>query len=490
MRARVVAAGFGDYAAGLRRTQPRFPPAMRYALMERWNDCTHTFVFGFGDSRGLRCHYRLTLHWLGSPARRSVPDCCYWSPAFSFPPRCHDADPIYRAGDVRPAAPAYTREERDQAARSFLFYIISAQLLCTSQNKGDPTVLACLRDLDKVGSFDWATLSLAHLYHGLDVWTRGSGESNWLFIRPLEVWSYEYCIYPGSPSGDSSIESWRIPRYLAHYHHTYASGEDPEYWRSFLNDRELSDLSLEPWDCEAWRTYPGREVAELHTRSRLLLRGYWADRYFDTPIAPARRRVPHALPRHMCLLEGLTREDLEIEYRVLEYIQEQKTLKTATHYRAEAVAEVGGGAAPSGSVGVVLGDVPFPPGMEVVLDPGLGLGSGIIIPADLRQAPPPVQLDPEHTTHVSAQRYQEICQRFSFARSYIGRLYSERHELELENGRLRRHQSRQSSALSRLQTEVEWLRTRLEVKGIPLDSSDEDEGGSSSDDGPPECRWS
>ncbi|KDP37868.1 hypothetical protein JCGZ_06020 [Jatropha curcas] len=38
MRARVIAAGFGDYAAGLRRTQPRFPLAMRYALMQRWND--------------------------------------------------------------------------------------------------------------------------------------------------------------------------------------------------------------------------------------------------------------------------------------------------------------------------------------------------------------------------------------------------------------------------------------------------------------------
>ncbi|KDP27462.1 hypothetical protein JCGZ_20118 [Jatropha curcas] len=49
MRARVVAAGFGDYAAGLRCTQPRFPPTMRYALMERWNDCTHTFVFGFDE---------------------------------------------------------------------------------------------------------------------------------------------------------------------------------------------------------------------------------------------------------------------------------------------------------------------------------------------------------------------------------------------------------------------------------------------------------
>ncbi|KDP24036.1 hypothetical protein JCGZ_27074 [Jatropha curcas] len=137
----------------------------------------------------------------------------------------------------------------------------------------------------------------------------------------VAVWSYEYCIYPGGPSGDSPIESRRIPRYLAHCHHTYASGEDPEYWRSFLNDRELSDLSLEPWDCEAWRTYPGREVAELHNRSRLLMRGYWADRYFlgervfDTPITPSWWRVPHAPPRHMCLLEGLTQEDLEVEYR-------------------------------------------------------------------------------------------------------------------------------------------------------------------------------
>ncbi|KDP25888.1 hypothetical protein JCGZ_23733 [Jatropha curcas] len=47
MRARLVAADFAMLL--LRRTQPRFPPAMHYALMERWNDYTHTFVFGFGE---------------------------------------------------------------------------------------------------------------------------------------------------------------------------------------------------------------------------------------------------------------------------------------------------------------------------------------------------------------------------------------------------------------------------------------------------------
>ncbi|KDP21580.1 hypothetical protein JCGZ_03778 [Jatropha curcas] len=107
---------------------------------------------------------------------------------------------------------------------------------------------------------------------------------------------------------------------------------------------------------------------------------------------------------------------------ILEYTQERKTHKTAAHYRAEAAADAGGAAAPAGLAGVVLGDVPFPPDMEVVLDLGLGLGSGIVMPADLQQAPP--------------------------------------------------------------QAEVERLRTRLEVEGIPLDSSKEDEDGSSSDDGP------
>ncbi|KDP41003.1 hypothetical protein JCGZ_03806 [Jatropha curcas] len=148
---------------------------------------------------------------------------------------------------------------------------------------------------------------------------------------------------------------------------------------------------------------------------------------------------------------------------ILEYTQERKTHKTAAHYRAEAAAEAGAAAAPAGPEGIIPGDVPFPPGMEVVLDPDLGLGSGITIPTDLRRAPPLPQLHPEHATHVMpGQRYLEICQRFSFARFYIAQLYSERHE----------------------RAEVDWLRTRLEVEGIPLDSSDEDDDGSS-DDAPP-----
>ncbi|KDP26193.1 hypothetical protein JCGZ_22689 [Jatropha curcas] len=258
MRARVVAVGFRDYAAGLHRTQPRFPPAMRYALMERWNDCTHTFIFGFGEmtltpvdyaaitglrftgpvppldawyqTATLRAQLVRSLLGVTTQTRYTMQGCMSYEMVFRFwAKRIRTRLEAWRElpEEARPAAPAYTREERDQAARSFLFYIISSQLLCTSQNKGDPA-----------------------------------------------VWSYEYCIYPGGPSGDSPAESRRIPRHLAHCHHTYASGEDPEYWRSFLNDWELSDLFLTPWDCEAWGNYPGREVAELHTWSRLLMRGY------------------------------------------------------------------------------------------------------------------------------------------------------------------------------------------------------------------------
>ncbi|KDP28032.1 hypothetical protein JCGZ_19794 [Jatropha curcas] len=333
MSARLVAADFGDYAAGLRRTQPRFPPAMRYALMERWNDCTHTFMFGFGEMMLTPVDYAAItdLRFAGPVAPL---DARYQIATLGaqLAERIRTRLATWRELPVeaRPAASAYTREERDQAARSFLFYIISSQLLCTSQNKGDQTVIVCLRDLGRVGSFNWTPLALAHLYHGLDVWTRGSGESNWQFIRPLE-----YRIYPGGPSGDTPTDSRRIPRYLAHCHHTYASTEDPEYWRSFLNDRALSDLFLTPWEGEAWRTYPGREAAS------------------------AQRRVPHAPPRHMRLLEGLTVEDQEEEYEgsaadsflsagdYATYFstgmqarlpEERKKHKTAAHYRAEATA--------------------------------------------------------------------------------------------------------------------------------------------------------
>ncbi|KDP47003.1 hypothetical protein JCGZ_02439 [Jatropha curcas] len=224
MRARVVAAGFGDYATGLHRTQLQFPPAMRYALMERWNDCTHTFIFGFGE---------MTL----TPADYiAITGLRFDGPVAPLDARYQTA--TLGAQLVRTLLGVTTQTR--YTAQGCAYY----ELLCTSQNKGDPAVLACLRDFSQVGSYDWATPALAHLYHGLDIWTRDSGESNWQFICPLKVWAYEYRIYPGGPSGDAPAASRRIPRYLAHCHHTFSSSEDPHYWRCFLNDRALSDARL------------------------------------------------------------------------------------------------------------------------------------------------------------------------------------------------------------------------------------------------------
>ncbi|KDP29961.1 hypothetical protein JCGZ_19118 [Jatropha curcas] len=539
MRSRVVAAGFGDYAAGLRWTQPRFPPAMRYALMERWNDCTHSFVFGFGEMTLTPADYTV-ITGLGFDSEVAPLDARYQTAALGvelvrtllgvtthtrytaqgyisyelvykfWAERIRTRLAAWREipADARPAAPAYTREERDQAARSFIFYIISSQLLCTSQNKGDPAVLVCLRDLSRVGSYDWASLALAHLYHGLDVWTRGSGESNWQFLRPLEVWAYEYRIYPGGPGSDMSADARAD---------SSVSGASPPYFFQFRGST-LVELLLTPWEGDTWAAYPSRAVAEAFSRSRILLQGYWVDMYFlgerifELHVATAQRRVPTVPPRHMCLLEGMTPEDLLLEYdgspvdvflipgdyssyfttrlqarlpEVREYFQERRRHRTPAYYRAQAEAEAD---APVRPTGAVLGDVPFPPDMEVALDPSVGLGPAIVIPADLRQAPPPLQLDPEHATHVPAQRYQELYQKFDFARSYIALLYPELHERDLEIGRLWRHQSRQTSAISHLQLEVDRLRTRLEVEGIPLDFSEDeedDDDGSSSEDAPP-----
>ncbi|KDP36229.1 hypothetical protein JCGZ_09949 [Jatropha curcas] len=453
MRSRVIATGFGDYALGLHRTQPRFPPAMRYALMERGNDCTHSFIFGFGDMTltpadftaitglgfdgdavPLDSRYQtvalgaeLVGSLLGVTTRTRYTAQGYFSYEVVYKfwaERIRARLVAWREllEDVRPAAPAYTREERDQAARSFIFYIISSQLLCTSQIKGDPAMLACLWDLSLIGTYDWASLALAHLYHGLD------------------VWAYEYRIYPGGPERDTRSEARRIPRYVVHRYHTYSSSEDPHYWRCYLNDKAIADLD---------RYYLGERIFEIHT-------------------VTAQRRVPIAPPHHMCTLDGMTPEDVLLEYggfpaddylvpgdyscQMSESILRRRH-RTPAFYRAQVEADV-----PAGPTGIVPGDVPFPP-------------------ANLRQVSPQLQLDPEHATHVPAQRYQELYQRFCFAQAYIARLYAEHHGM-----------TRQAAAISRLQMENDGLHTRLEVEGIPLDSSDEeedDDDDSSSDDAPP-----
>ncbi|KDP46591.1 hypothetical protein JCGZ_13711 [Jatropha curcas] len=316
---------------------------MRYALMERWNDCTHSFIFDFGEMTLTQGDFT-AITGLGFDGEAVPLDSRYQMAALGAElvatllavTTCTRELPT----DVRPAAPAYTREERDQAARSFTFYIISSQLLCTSQNKGDPAILACLQDLSLIGTYDRASLALAHLYHGLDVWTRGS-DGMTPEDRLLE--------YGGFPADD----------YLV----------------------------------------PGNYASYLSTRLKT--------------------RLPN----------------------VREHSQDRKRHRTPASYEAQA--EVG---APTGPTSVMLGDIPFPLGMEVTLDPTLGLGPTLAILADLRQVLPQLQLDPEHATH------------------------------ELEIGRLRRHQSRQAAAVSRLQMENDRLRTRLEVEGIPLDFSDEEEG--------------
>ncbi|KDP24713.1 hypothetical protein JCGZ_25704 [Jatropha curcas] len=464
MMSKVIAAGFGDYAAGLRRTQPRFPPNMRYALMERWNDCTHKFIFGFGEMTLTPADYT-TITGLGFDGPVAPLDARYQTVALGAElvrtllgvPTCTrytaqgyvSYEVVYRfwaerirtrlaawrelPEDVRPVAPAYTREERDQAARSFIFYLISSQLLCTSQNKGDPAVLAY-------------------------IWTRGSGESNWQFLRPLEVWAYEYWIYPGGPGGDASADTRRVPRYLAHRHHTFSSFEDPDYWRGYLNDRALSD------EGEAWEAYPARchgteASARCSSSPHVPARGYALEEEYDG--SPA--NIPLSAGDYATYFSTRLQARLP---EVREYIQDRKKHRTRAYCRAQAEAEAEATAS-AVLAGTVLGDVPFPSGMEVALDPALDLGCRL---RDTKSYTRGLAL-PDHTSPGSI---------LSSMRGY------DFHDLEI--GRLRRHQSRQSSAVTRLQMEVDRLRTRLEVEGIPLDFSEDeedDDDGSSYDDAPP-----
>ncbi|KDP36061.1 hypothetical protein JCGZ_10313 [Jatropha curcas] len=210
----------------------------------------------------------------------------------------------------------------------------------------------------------------------------------WMY-GPRVVVSPTRSSFAHSRSGLMSIrsilgEARRIPRYLVHRHHTNTISEDPYHWRRYLNDKALADLFLTPWEGDAWTAYAPRVRAEALTR----------------PEASA-----CCSPRHTCTLDGMTPEDRLLEYGgfpaddylepgdyasylstrlrtrlpdVREYSQDKKRHRTPTFYGAQAEAD-----APAG---VVLGDVPFPPGMEVTLDPALGLGPTLAIPADLRHS--------------------------------------------------------------------------------------------------------
>ncbi|KDP24656.1 hypothetical protein JCGZ_26539 [Jatropha curcas] len=108
-----------DYAAitGLRFTCPVPPLDARY------------------QTATLKAQLVHSLLGVTTQTRYTVQGCMSYEMVFRFwPERIRTRLAAWRELPVeaRPAAPTYTREERDHAAWSFLFYIISSQLLCTS----------------------------------------------------------------------------------------------------------------------------------------------------------------------------------------------------------------------------------------------------------------------------------------------------------------------------------------------------------------------
>jgi len=148
-----------------------------------------------GEAPGFDVRYRSVTQALcesllgfGFPELVRAKNVAYAKLRTAWISRIQDRVAAWRADPAREGtAPIFTREECDQGARAFIFYIISAMLLLNTQNTGDAAVLVTLRDLSSVQYQDWASPTLAHLYHGLDAWTQGNFESSWIYSRWLEV---------------------------------------------------------------------------------------------------------------------------------------------------------------------------------------------------------------------------------------------------------------------------------------------------------------
>ena len=209
-QARVRDAGFMDFISGLRSSTPHFSRRWRYALLERWNDVTKSFHFGFGEMTITPADFT-ALSGLGFEGEHPPMDTRYRAICYVL---CDELLGLEDVDDGREifydqvrvkwmdiirertetwqrqstdAAPTFSQLEMDQLARAFIFYLISTTLLLDSRNRGDPAVLVALADLRAIRDQDWASVALAHLYHGLDAWVRGSHDSSWVYTRWLEV---------------------------------------------------------------------------------------------------------------------------------------------------------------------------------------------------------------------------------------------------------------------------------------------------------------
>ena len=210
-KARVRETGFADFIDGLRSSTPHFSRRWRYALLERWNDVTKSFHFSFGEMTitpsdftalsglgfegqhpPMDTRYRavcpfLCEELLGLEDVDDGQDIYYDQVRIRWTDTIRERTEAWKRQDVADDAPVFSQLEMDQIARSFVFYLICTTLLLNSRNRGDPAVLVALADLRAIRDQDWASVALAHLYHGFDAWVRGSHDSSWVYTRWLEV---------------------------------------------------------------------------------------------------------------------------------------------------------------------------------------------------------------------------------------------------------------------------------------------------------------
>ncbi|KDP23915.1 hypothetical protein JCGZ_27171 [Jatropha curcas] len=143
----------------------------------------------------------------------------------------------------------------------------------------------------------------------------------WMYGPRVVVWAYEYRIYPDGPESDTSADARRIPRYLAHRHHTFSNSEDLHYWRCYLNDRTLADVTLSvsvggrclaglSSSCLSGGSYPVQSLASRLLGGQVFLR---REGPYD-PCCHGTEASAAAPLRHICILEGMTPEDLLLEY--------------------------------------------------------------------------------------------------------------------------------------------------------------------------------
>ncbi|EEF45971.1 conserved hypothetical protein [Ricinus communis] len=177
------ATDFHLFLSTLPRLTPKNNATAMTTLLERWSDTTYTFLLPFGEKTIMPLDFTALIGIrFGGPRRDTT-------------------------------TAAFTDEEVDQYARSFLMFLFGASIFADIYLTIQLSFLTILVDINAMGSFTWGQATLCQLYRFMDCGCQGGVKAQkYQLLRidaPTSASRYPFLYrWANSPSESEGLEGW------------------------------------------------------------------------------------------------------------------------------------------------------------------------------------------------------------------------------------------------------------------------------------------